>query len=87
MAADKENVAAIMKAKQAAGKQPYRSYVCGTSLTIPQLRLRRLRPPPPARSKALSLSLHVSVVGIGWEMFTREPMRRELCIVESFTLE
>jgi hypothetical protein len=81
MAADKENVAAIMKAKQAAGKQPYIPVVHGNSLTITQLRLRRPRPP---RSKALPLSLHVSVVGNGWEMFTRELMGRELCIDESF---
>jgi hypothetical protein len=62
MAADKENVAAIMKAKQAAGKQMSKSISPRNSLTITQLRLRRLRPPP--RSKALSLFLHVSVVGM-----------------------
>jgi hypothetical protein len=82
MAADKENVAAIMKAKQAAGKQPYLPGVHGNSLTITQLRLRRPRPP---RSKALSLFLHVSVVGMVGICFTRELMRQGLCIEESFS--
>jgi hypothetical protein len=85
MAADKENVAAIMKAKQAAGKQPYLPGIHGNSLTITQLRLRRPRPP---RSKALSLSLYFSVVGNDWEMFTRELKGGSSALMRvSFTLE